>query len=63
MHMKNEVEYTDWKAKNDDPYGAGIVRYAERWADLMEQRMEQGESLEAIAKTTSHEADTEGVTG
>lgn len=48
---------------NDDPYGSGVIRYAERWADAMETAMGAGESLEDCAKRTSHEADTEGITG
>jgi len=58
-----QKEYADWKAKNTDPYGSEIFRYAEAWADLMELRMCDGEKLEDIAKDTSHQADTEGITG
>ena len=58
-----EKEYTDWKANNVDSYGSGIFRYAERWAEMMEDAMDNGEKLEDIAKQTSHDADTEGVTG
>ena len=48
---------------NVDAYSACTIRYAERWADLMEERMAQGEALESIAKETSYEADTEAITG
>jgi hypothetical protein len=48
---------------NGDPYGAATIRYTERWADLMEARIAEGAALEDIAKATSHEADTEGITG
>jgi hypothetical protein len=48
---------------NDDPYGKATVDYAKRWAELMEQRMAIGEKLNDIAKITSHEADTDGITG
>src|SRR5574341_421147 len=58
-----EQEYSDWKSKNIDPYSACIFKYAESWADLMEAQMEAGKDLEAIAGGTSHEADTEGITG
>lgn len=44
-------------------YGLGIYAYAERWADLMEARMKAGESLADVADETSHEADTDGITG
>lgn len=49
--------------KNTDPYGSAIMRYAARWASLMEERMTQGSSLTEIAHVTSHEADLEGITG
>jgi hypothetical protein len=39
------------------------MRYAERWAYLMEHEMEEGKKLVDIAKTTSHTADEEGITG
>jgi len=58
-----EVEYQNWKAKNTDDYSAAIFRYAENWADLMEQEMEGGQDVTDIADRTSHEADTEGITG
>lgn len=48
---------------NQDPYGKAGVSFARRWAELMEEKIEAGEKLEDIAKSTSHEADTEGITG
>jgi hypothetical protein len=60
---KQEV-YEEWKAKNEaDPYGAAILRYAHLWADLMEAELRRGNKLEDIADSTSHTADTEGITG
>jgi hypothetical protein len=56
----------DWaKAKeaNKDPYSTAILAYAERWARLMEVRMDKGEKLADIADETSHLADNEGITG
>jgi hypothetical protein len=49
----------------DNPYVAGILRYAEQWADLMEVRLAENPELTVadIAEKTSHEADTEGITG
>lgn len=65
MQLKpgTETEYEDYKAKNTDPYGARIVSYGEDWANLMETRMAKGENLVGIAKETSHQADTDGITG
>lgn len=37
--------------------------YAEDWACLMENRMKDGIPLADFAKETSHEADTNGITG
>jgi len=55
-----------WKlglANNQDPYGAAVYQYAETWANLMEARMAEGATLADIAQSTSHEADTGGITG
>ncbi len=58
-----EQEYESYKAKNTDPYGGRIVSYSEDWASLMEARMANGEKIKDIAKFTSREADTDGITG
>lgn len=58
-----ETEYENYKSKNTDPYGGRVVSYTEDWANLMEARMANGEKLEDIADATSHEADTDGITG
>lgn len=51
------------KAVNIDPYGARILSYAEDWANYMERDMAAGKPLEECAKASSHEADTDGITG
>lgn len=48
---------------NTDPYGKAGLDYAEQWADLMENAMSNGAKLVDIAKDTSHQADTDGITG
>lgn len=58
-----QAAYQEWKNVNDDPYGAGIFRYAERWADLMEAAIDEGQDIADCAKATSLEADTDGITG
>lgn len=58
-----QKDFDEAKAKNSDPYGACVYRYLERWADLMEEKLAAGAKLEDIARPTSHEADTEGITG
>ena len=63
MKVKNIQTYEEWKTNNTDAYGSAIFRYAERWANLMEERIANGEKIEDIAKELSHKADTEGITG
>lgn len=63
MKVTDEAGWQHCVASNDDPYGAGNIRFIERWANLMEAGMAGGAELENIAEPTSHEADTEGITG
>ena len=59
-----EADYNNFKELNSkDFYSKGVVDYAERWADMMEDKINNGEKLEDIVETTSFEADTEGITG
>ena len=57
-----------WKKANDanppsEPYGHRVITYAEDWANAMECEMALGRRLEDVAKATSREADTDGITG
>lgn len=63
MKIKSQEVFNKWKENNTDPYGSCIIRYAERWADMMEAEIDKGAKLEDIAERLSHEADTEGITG
>lgn len=63
MKVKDIKVYEEWKTNNTDPYGSAVFRYAERWADMMEERIANGEKIEDIAKELSFKADTEGITG
>ena len=58
-----EQEYAKYKANNTDPYGGAVVTYTERWADLMEAKLDDGLVIDDIAEETSHTADSEGITG
>lgn len=58
-----QAEYDEYKAKNYDEYGSCVVRFAERWAGLMETRIKQGAKVADIAKAMSHKADTERISG
>ena len=51
------------EANSKDFYSLGVVNYVKRWAELMEKEIENGSKLIDIADKTSHEADTEGITG
>jgi hypothetical protein len=63
MTLANAELWEKSKAANTDPYGGGVITYAERWARMMEARMWRGETLEAVAEECSHLADEEGITG
>jgi hypothetical protein len=61
--IKDQDTWDQIVANNTDGYGACTVRYAARWANLMEQKLQQNCTLREIADQTSHEADVEGITG
>ncbi len=63
MKLKDEAGWKECVEVNQDAYGGECVRYAEAWADLMEAKLTEGATLSDIAKSTSHEADTDGITG
>ncbi len=63
MKLKDKNGWEKFVSVNNDPYGSGVVRYAERWANMMEEELEKGNNLMEIADRTSCEADTEGITG
>lgn len=63
-----EQDYKDWYNKNSDPYGHACFTYAERWAEMLENAIENSpdEPMKVIldnADELSREADTEGITG
>ena len=63
MELANEKFWNEGLVNNQDPYGLAVYQYAERWANLMEERIAAGASLSDVADTASHDADTEGITG
>lgn len=63
MEIADEAIWQDYKSKNQDGYGGGVISYAERWARLMQVEIASGKKLEDVADATSHEADTHGITG
>lgn len=64
MQFANEARWNEIVAANkDDFYGAGVVNYAERWANLMENYMVVGMTVKDVAEVASHDADVDGITG
>lgn len=63
MKLRDEDGWKKAVAANTDPYGAAVIHFAERWADLMEERLAKGGTFDDIAKQASRDADTEGITG
>lgn len=63
MDFKDKKSWLEGLKNNQDGYGAGIYKYAEDWANLMEETLKGGKELIDIAKSTSHDADTDGITG
>jgi len=63
IELSDEKTWREFKAKNRDCYGAGVIAYAQRWARLMQVEIAAGKKLEDIAEDTSFLADTDGITG
>lgn len=63
LNTTAEAQWGEGLAKNQDPYGNAVYRYASEWATGMEQALASGETLEECWKRISHEVDDEGITG
>lgn len=64
MSLRDEAGWKRFvEVYSTDVYNAYILRYAERWACLMEDRLTKGDTIEQCAKETSALADTEGISG
>ena len=64
LELSDPDMWQEWCSNNQDGYGAGIMRYAERWAKCMQYAMEvEGYALEEVAKQLSHDVDDEYITG
>ena len=63
MKIKDVEGWQSTIDNNKDPYGAAVMQFAERWADLMEVELSTGKTVKECAKETSRRADTEGITG
>lgn len=63
FEIRNHTRWQEYVDANQEDYGRAVIEYAARWAALMESHLAVGEALEEFACATSHEADTEGITG
>jgi hypothetical protein len=63
VELSDAKAYEDWRAKNNDAYGAGIFEYAEAWAKLMQAEIASGKTVAQCAEATSHELGFMGITG
>lgn len=66
FRVKPELKeaYQEFRTKVcGDFYSAGILRYAERWAAMMEDKIEAGATVAEAAEATHHLADTEHISG
>ena len=64
LTLKNPEEWQQFVAKNcNNPYGRGVLTFAEYWARFMEGQIAAGHQLVDIAESCSEIADTDGITG
>jgi len=49
--------------KDPTGYGLAIIEYAEKWANLMEEKMKEGQKLKDVWKKASFTANDDGITG
>lgn len=61
------VDHKAWDecvaANQDGGYCEAVLRYAARWARLMDKQVARGATVESVAESAASEADTEGMTG
>lgn len=66
MRIKEDrvVDYKNFLEVNShDGYSMGVVNYMRRWAEMMEEMIDNGAGVAEAAAATEHAADTEGITG
>lgn len=64
IELRDDAGWNEFKERNShDGYSAGVTRYAENWARIMQKRVAAGESVAEAAKASQFIADTEGITG
>lgn len=64
MKIKNQELFDVYVSKNSsDGYGRGILKFSQRWAELMEKQLDEGKTFEQMARLCERAADTDGITG
>ena len=63
MNVRNKAAWNMILQTSVSGDRVNVLQYATRWANIMEERLNVGGYLKDIAKTTSQEADYEGITG
>lgn len=64
FNVSDADRWTEWREANEgEGKGEACLRFAARWARLMDNELSKGAILEDIAESTSYRADTEGITG
>jgi len=63
MTLRDPEAWQQMCASNADAYGAGVIRYAQTWARVMEGMHANGARIPDIAERCSHIADDVGVSG
>lgn len=53
----------EWKSNQKDFYSKGVVLYAERWAEIMENQLKLGIPVKESQNEASNKADVDGITG
>jgi len=62
MRLKDAAFFDAAKAKNTDPYGSAIFKYAQDWADAMEAAIVKGAKLADVYEKLSFEV-ADDITG
>jgi hypothetical protein len=63
MTLRDPDAWQQFCENNTDPRGAGVLRYAQTWARVMEGMHANGARIPDIAERCSRIADSEGITG
>lgn len=58
-----ETLWQEYVKNNTDPYGGRCVSYAKGWAELMEAKMAEGQTVAECAQAAATKADYDGITG